>query len=52
MKTVNQIFGPSSVDDHVSAMWVGPTSVTETTGFVGGVVSAGSVKLTELLYPE
>jgi hypothetical protein len=52
MKTVNQRFGPSSVDDQASETCVGPTSVSETTGFVGGVVSGGSVKLTALLYPE
>ncbi len=52
MKTVNQTFEPSSVDDHASETCVGPTSVSETAGLVGGVVSRGSVNVTELLYPE
>jgi hypothetical protein len=44
--------GPSSIDDHASDTCVGPTSVTVTVGFVGGVVSGGVVKLTELLFFE
>jgi hypothetical protein len=52
MLTLNQTFGPSSVDDQESDTWVGPTSVRVTTGLVGGVVSRGKVKVTELLYPE
>jgi len=52
LKTVNQTCGPSSVDDQASETCADPTSVTETTGLVGGVTSGGSVKVTELLYPE
>jgi len=45
--------GPSSVDGvQVSETCVGPTSVTESTGAVGGVVSRGSVTVTVLLFPD
>jgi hypothetical protein len=46
------MFGPSSIDDQASETGVGPTSISETTGCVGGVVLGGNVKLTALLYPE
>jgi hypothetical protein len=49
--TENQT-GPSSIDDQASETCVGPASVTETSGFVGGVWSGGVVKLTALLYFE
>src|SRR6266540_4258660 len=49
IKTLNHTFGPSSTDDHASEICVAPTSVTETTGLVGGVVSRGSVNVTVLL---
>src|SRR6185503_1444707 len=52
MYTLNQTLGPSSTEDQASDTCVGPTSVTETFGLVGGVVSRGSVKVTELLYAE
>ena len=52
MYTVNQTFGPSSTEDHANETCVGPTSVTETFGLVGEIVSAGSVNVTVLLYPE
>src|SRR6266508_3660781 len=51
-KTWKKITGPSSVDDHESDTWVGPTSVTETTGAVGGTVSRGSVTVTVSLRLE
>ena len=44
--------GPSSTDDQASETCVGPTAVTETSGWVGGVWSRGVVKVTELLYFE
>ena len=50
--TVNQTFGPSSTEDHASDACVDPTSVTETTGLPGALVSRGSVKVTVLLYFE
>jgi len=45
IKTANQTFGPSSTDDQASETCVGPTSVSETTGLVGGMVSGGSVNV-------
>ena len=48
-RTWYQMFGPLSVDDHMSATWVGPTPVTETRGVVGGTVSAVVVAVTKLL---
>ena len=52
LKTVNQTFGPFSTDDHASEAHVGPTSVIVTAGLAGGMVSAGSVNVTVLLYFE
>jgi hypothetical protein len=47
--TEYQRWGPFSIDDQASETWVGPTSVTETSGFEGGIVSRGSVTVTALL---
>ncbi len=52
MNTQYQTCGPSSVDDHASDTWVGPTSVAASVGCVGGIESAGNVKLTALLALE
>jgi hypothetical protein len=48
-KTQAQTWGPSSIDDQASETYVGPTSVTETTGAVGAV-SSGRLTLRVLLY--
>src|SRR4051812_496932 len=49
MNTQYQTCGPSSVEDHASVAYVAPTSFAERVGCVGGIESAGSVKLTLLL---